>query len=387
MGCAFSSESDADRRYRRKQQYQYNSNNKSSHQNQLTPQYNHSPRKQQQQGPAGGQLPNSNNISSRPAQTATVNSRRGGANNRRLSSASMGSPMKEVATPKRDNMSPNNSNSKATPAVSSPNDEDIHFRRQHFDRNSVLRHSKKRAKKGAASPYAAKNNNTSASTATNGQPAAHTTSPGPSSPVKAEAEKMTSSDKLDRSGSPSKIDPRSSSFAPMAAADFEHTARSRTPARGHSQRTIVEVRGGATKAGGNVSNQEQLKNVDVILTSDIAASPQYDTGRYNSSAITNHTTTFSVNDNITSNTTHRNYSRQSSNLSQSSTYDHQHRQQRATTPTSRTSNQRLTSTAATTSSEIVSQHLRNGRESSLGRNIKKNEDENIETEEDCGRLI
>ncbi len=44
---------------------------------------------------------------------------------------------------------------KASPnatTVNSSNPEDIHFRRQHFDRNSVLRHSKKRSKK-AQSPY------------------------------------------------------------------------------------------------------------------------------------------------------------------------------------------------------------------------------------------
>ena len=44
--------------------------------------------------------------------------------------------------------------------ASSPSDDlkeqDMHFRRQHFDRNSVLRHSKKRSKKGAQSPYSPK---------------------------------------------------------------------------------------------------------------------------------------------------------------------------------------------------------------------------------------
>ena len=77
------------------------------------------------------------------------------------------SPQHKATPTSTANISPKNHG--ATPTLkSSPNknpekEEDIHFRRQHFDRNSVLRHSKKRTKKsqlGAQSPNKSQNAST-----------------------------------------------------------------------------------------------------------------------------------------------------------------------------------------------------------------------------------
>jgi len=138
MGCAFSQESE-DSRYRRKIQHQnqkgiQSNRNRSPHQ-----------RPSQQQSNSAGRTGTPNNVYGPVvAKTATVNTR--------------GSrTVTPVAVPPA-NTSPAaaaGSSSAAdgcTPAKASE-PEDIHFRRQHFDRSSVLRHSKKRSRK-ASSPYA-----------------------------------------------------------------------------------------------------------------------------------------------------------------------------------------------------------------------------------------
>ena len=153
MGCAFSQESE-DSRYRRKIQQKgiQNNRNRSPHQR---PQ-----RQSQQQGstPAcrTGGTPN-NVYGPVVAKTATVNTR----GSRTVTPVSV-PPAAPAKTSPAAAAGSSATDGSGTPAKASE-PEDIHFRRQHFDRNSVLRHSKKRSRK-ASSPYA-----TAASNANKGE--------------------------------------------------------------------------------------------------------------------------------------------------------------------------------------------------------------------------
>lgn len=149
MGCAFSQESE-DSRYRRKIQHQgqkgiQSNRNRSPHQR---PQRSSS--QQQSSNAAAGRVGTPNNVYGPVvAKTATVNTR----GSRTVTPVAV-----PPTAPAKANTSPLAAGSSSaadgggTPAKASE-PEDIHFRRQHFDRNSVLRHSKKRSRK-ASSPYA-----------------------------------------------------------------------------------------------------------------------------------------------------------------------------------------------------------------------------------------
>ena len=143
MGCAFSQESEARRKQAQLQRQHPQPGNKHQSrklrgQNQHEQQRSHYKTSQQHQNKA--KPSGSSNVYSPVIKTATVNSR---------GSRTTASPIKTPSAVVAEN-NPQNQNASA-PAEP----EDIHFRRQHFDRNSVLRHSKKRSRK-ASSPYANK---------------------------------------------------------------------------------------------------------------------------------------------------------------------------------------------------------------------------------------
>ena len=147
MGCAFSQESE-DSRYRRKIQHQnqrgiQNSRNRSPHQRSQRP-------SQQQGGAPAGRTGTPNNVYSPVvAKTATVNTR--GSRTVTPVSVPTAAPVKTTSSSAGGSPSATDGGACTPSKASEP--EDIHFRRQHFDRNSVLRHSKKRSRK-ASSPYA-----------------------------------------------------------------------------------------------------------------------------------------------------------------------------------------------------------------------------------------
>ena len=140
MGCAFSQESE-DSRYRRKIQQKgiQNNRNRSPHQR---PQQ----RQSQPNTPAGRTGTPNNVYGPVVAKTATVNTR----GSRTVTPVSVPPAAPAKTSPAAGSSSATDGG--GTPAKASE-PEDIHFRRQHFDRNSVLRHSKKRSRK-ASSPYA-----------------------------------------------------------------------------------------------------------------------------------------------------------------------------------------------------------------------------------------
>jgi hypothetical protein len=163
MGCAFSQESE-DSRYRRKQaqlhqqqpQQQHQGGVRQNQQKSRSPHQRPQQRSQQQPNRTASPQPNSNVYS--PVKTATVNTR---------GSRTAATPIK---IPTAAATSPTSSERIASPTSAGGSvktePEDIHFRRQHFDRNSVLRHSKKRSRK-TSSPYAAANANAAAGASKN----------------------------------------------------------------------------------------------------------------------------------------------------------------------------------------------------------------------------
>ena len=154
MGCAFSQESE-DSRYRRKiqQKGMENNRNRSPHQR---PQQ----RQSQPNTPSGGRIGTPNNVYGPVvAKTATVNTR--GSRTVTPVSVPPAVPAKTSSSAAAGSSSATDGGGGTPAKASEP--EDIHFRRQHFDRNSVLRHSKKRSRK-ASSPYA-----TAASNANKGE--------------------------------------------------------------------------------------------------------------------------------------------------------------------------------------------------------------------------
>jgi len=154
MGCAFSQESE-DSRYRRKIQQKgiQNNRNRSPHQR---PQQ----RQSQPNTPSGGRTGTPNNVYGPVvAKTATVNTR--GSRTVTPVSVPPAVPAKTSSSAAAGSSSATDGGGGTPAKASEP--EDIHFRRQHFDRNSVLRHSKKRSRK-ASSPYA-----TAASNANKGE--------------------------------------------------------------------------------------------------------------------------------------------------------------------------------------------------------------------------